>query len=329
MANYKVIDGSVQHLFMLDRHPIRFFGGGYANGKTAALCAAAIQLARDYPGSNGLIARESYPKLNDTIRKEFFKWCPPGWVRRRPTKDDNTAYLKNNSQINFRYLSQRGKQTEDGSTTGNLLSATYDWAVVDQIEDPGITYKDFLDLIGRLRGTTPYRPPKSAEIDRSMPSSGPRWLLCNCNPTHNWVYRQIIQPYLMFVEKNLRSDDLIVDPDTKEPLIKLFESSTYANAHNLTPDFIRNMEATYKGQMRARFLMGEWAAFEGLVYPNYDEKRHMIGYEEIMNYLDDLRYNKHVKLEAIEAYDFGMKSPSVYGLGAKDQDGRILLFDGF
>jgi hypothetical protein len=31
----------------------------------------ALQLAKDYPGSNGLIARSTFPKLNDTIRKEF------------------------------------------------------------------------------------------------------------------------------------------------------------------------------------------------------------------------------------------------------------------
>jgi hypothetical protein len=37
------------------------------------------------------------------------------------------------------------RSTETSSS--NLLSATYDWIVVDQIEDPEITEKDFLDFL--------------------------------------------------------------------------------------------------------------------------------------------------------------------------------------
>jgi hypothetical protein len=46
-------------------------GGGFGNGKTTAGVVKALELAKDYPGSNGLIARSTFPKLNDTIRKEF------------------------------------------------------------------------------------------------------------------------------------------------------------------------------------------------------------------------------------------------------------------
>jgi hypothetical protein len=72
MPTYDLEEGSIQHQFFLDRHRIQVFGGGYANGKTAALCIKCLMFSRDYPGSNGLIARESYPKLNDTVRKEFY-----------------------------------------------------------------------------------------------------------------------------------------------------------------------------------------------------------------------------------------------------------------
>ena len=47
-----------------------------------------------------------------------------------------------------------------------LLSATYDWIGLDQIDDPGITHKDFLDLLGRLRGDTPYRVEEGEEDAR-------------------------------------------------------------------------------------------------------------------------------------------------------------------
>ena len=125
MATYNVKRGGIHQRFLNSRFPVQVLGGGFGNGKTACVCVKAIRLAIDYPGSNGLIARETYPKLNDTIRKEFYKWVPHNQVKRWPTKDDNTLIFKNGSVVNFRYIQQR-KQSEDGVATSNLLSATYD-----------------------------------------------------------------------------------------------------------------------------------------------------------------------------------------------------------
>ena len=98
--------GGMHEKFMNLRTKIQMLGGGFGNGKTAASCVKAIQLALDYPGSNGLIARETYPKLNDTIRKEFFKWCPRSIIQKMPTQDNNTCYLKNGSMVNFPIFSR-------------------------------------------------------------------------------------------------------------------------------------------------------------------------------------------------------------------------------
>src|SRR4051812_20728704 len=95
--------------FHQSRAKVQMIGGGFGNGKTAAACIKALQLCKDYPGSNGLIARSTYPKLNDTIRREFMDWCPTHWIKRRPTKDDNTLIITNGSTINFRYVSQQGQ----------------------------------------------------------------------------------------------------------------------------------------------------------------------------------------------------------------------------
>src|SRR4051812_26828825 len=138
MPNYRLEKGSLQWGFNKSRAKMQIFGGAFANGKTTALVIKALGLVKDYPGCNGLLARETYPKLNDTLRKEFLNWCPPHWIKRRPTQEDNTVYFNNGSVVNFRYVNQRGKSRDDGSSSSNLLSATYDWIGVDQIEDPGI-----------------------------------------------------------------------------------------------------------------------------------------------------------------------------------------------
>lgn len=324
---YRMTEGDLHWKFQRSKNKIQVFGGGFANGKTTALVMKALKLAQVYPGSDGLLARATYKQLNDTLRKEFYKWCPPGWIKHMPTKDDNTLKMVNGTTINFRYVQQRGKKLEDGSTTSNLLSATYDWIGIDQIEDPMITQKDLDDLMGRLRGSTPYRPPRGEE-EEGMPTSGPRWLMLTCNPTSNWFYKTMIQPYKMWQKTGIAGDQLAVWPKSQLPIMDLFEGSTYTNQRNLALDFIEGLEAKYRGQMRERFLLGKWAAFEGLVYGDFNLDRHMVPRERILEYLRG-RSTAYVRFQVKESYDFGIVVPSCYLFGVVDDQGRVFILDGF
>ena len=334
MPIFRLVEDSLQDRFLKSTAKIQLYGGGFANGKTSASCIKAIQLAKDYPGSNGLMARSTYPKLNDTLRSEFVKWCPPDWVKSFPKSQNasNTCALTNGTTINFRYIAQQGKTTQE-TTTSNLLSATYDWAIVDQIEDPEIVHKDFLDILGRLRGMTPY-----VGIDENMPKNGPRWLVVTCNPTRNWVYREIVKPIhdlergvvneKLLCETNSAGKVTLNDDKKPTPIIELYEGATYENASNLEPDFIQTLEATYKGQMRDRFLMGRWLAYEGLVYPDYDEDLHVNSSHSIHDYYRRL-VQSGAELTYLEGYDYGLAVPSCYICGFVDEHGNIFLMDGF
>lgn len=327
MPTWNLERDSVHDRFRKMRTKIQVMAGGFGNGKSTSAVIKAIELAQCYPGSNGLIARATYPKLNDTIRKAFLHWCPSSWIKRKPTQDDNTCILKDGTTINFRYIAQRGKQSVDGTTTSNLLSASYDWIVVDQMEDPEITYKDFLDLLGRLRGDTPYRPPQGMD-DETMPATGPRWLILTANPNRGWFYHEVIKPLHEFRATGRVNDKLLVDPETGKCIIDLVEGSTYENKRNLSKDYITGLEAAYKGQMRSRYLMGEWEAFEGLVHPEFNTERHVISRKEAMDHIKFCR-KKHVKLTVYEGYDFGNVAPSCYLLGVGDHYGRVIVLDGF
>jgi hypothetical protein len=316
---YKIEEGSLHERFQNSRAKIQMFGGGFGNGKTTAAIIKALKLSRDYPGSNGLIARATFPKLNSTIRKEFVRWCPPSWVKRDVNSKENLIELTNGTIINFSYIAQGGKQNE--SSTSNLLSATYDWIVVDQVEDPEITEKDFLDLLGRLRGNTTYQ----AE-DETMPSTGPRWLILMCNPTRNWVYRKLVKP-LQDYAIGIKNPELLWDVERDCPLVELFEGSTYENAANLPADFIATQEAAYKGQMRERFLEGKWGAYEGLIYPQYDTSVHMVNRQRMLDYFSTLCLTHDPTI--VEAYDHGIASPACYGFAFTDPQGNVHLLDGF
>lgn len=342
---YILKEGSLHDQYLGLRSKIQFFGGGFGNGKTSAMVIKALRLAHDYPGSTGLMARSTYPKLNDTLRKTFLDFCPEDWIKSfaLSKNSDNTCHLENGSTINFRYLAQR-KSTEDGSSTSNLLSATYDWAVVDQLEDPEIMHKDFLDILGRLRGNTVYRGSLGDDgkifYDPSMPRSGPRWFLASANPTRNWVYKNVIKPYHTFKKTGRIEDGLLVFRDAETGkhvvdengnprlMLEVVEGSTYTNSHILDADFIQGLESAYTGQMKDRFLKGEWAAYEGLVYPDFSEDTHVIRHDRIRLYLADLK-RRGIRVTWLEGYDYGIASPSCYLLAFVDHLGNVFVVDGF
>jgi phage terminase large subunit len=345
MPEFNLLRGGLQDRFLTSRAKIQIFGGGFGNGKTTAVVMKALQLSQYYPGMNVLMARSTYPKLNDTLRKEFIRWCPAEWIKSFPKsqQSDNTCTLHNGTTFNFRYVSQQGKSQE--SSTSNLLSATYDAIVVDQAEDPEITYKDFLDLLGRLRGSTMYRG-----TDPNMPHTGPRWMMLTLNPSRNWVFTELIQPYFQYFGHGqpgeldyypggvltdkllcIRSENgyPIRDENGKpQMLIEIVEGSTYENKHNLPADFIQTQETAYRGQMRDRYLLGKWAAYEGLVYPQFDEQLHMVSEGRIRTYRDRL-LSEGYELEWIEGYDFGQTAPSCYLLSFVDPHGNIVVADGY
>jgi phage terminase large subunit len=333
MPTFRLSRDSLQDKFFASKGKVQIFAGGFANGKTAAACIKCIKIAKDYPGANILMARSTYPKLNDTLRKEFLKWCPSDWIDSFPKSANasNTCTLKNGTTINFRYIAQQGKAGNE-STTSNLLSATYDLIVVDQMEDPEIVHKDFLDLLGRLRGMTPYMGD-----DRTMPKNGPRWFIFTTNPTRNWVYRQLVRPIhdlrmghvneMLLCETDEDGKMLFDEDRLPTSIVDLFEGSTYENKDNLEADFIKTLEASYKGQMRQRFLMGEWASYEGLVYPVFNEAMHVMSHHAVHNYYKQLQM-KTRGVTIIEGYDYGLAVPFCYLLGFCDDHGNIFLMDG-
>lgn len=318
---YRLEEDSVQDKFQKSRNKIQIMGGGYGNGKTTAMVAKALTIVKDYPGANILIARSTYPKLADTIQKEFINWRPKAWEEGYTKGPPADMIFKNGTEVHFRYIQQRSSGGESG--TSNLLSATYDLIIVDQMEDPEIVEKDFDDLLGRLRGNTPY-----SGNDPTMPPTGPRWMLLACNPTRNWFYTRLVKPLKDFEETGERNDKMMVDPDTGKSIVDLFEGSTYTNAHNLGTDYIKTLEIAYQGQMRDRYLLGLWAAYEGLVYPEYDPKIHRVRHTEVERIFRRMRASGW-KPTLVAGYDYGLAVPSCFILGFVDSDGNIFLVDGF
>jgi hypothetical protein len=307
--------------FFESRTPICGFTGGYGNGKTAALGLIAITIAANYRDARVLVGRATRPKLEDSTKPELMKWVPPDWIERKPTDRHNNLLLKHsNSTIEFRHIRQEGKGK--GEEQSNLLSATYDAILVDQLDDPEFSYKDLADLIGRLRGTAPY-----IGDDPTMPPVGPQWFRFGANPTRNWLFREVVSPYFTYKRTGLVTRKLMIDEDTKTPIIEVFNAPSSANTKHTGKQYVSRMRAVYRGSMAKRFIDADWSAYEGLVYPDYDETVHMVEHEEMLEYFNNAIASDEIGI--VEGYDYGQVSPSCYIFGFYNEVGDVFLLEGF
>lgn len=318
---FRIIQGSEQHKFLECRAPVAGYTGGFGNGKTSVGVVQAIRIAAEYRGARCLVGRATRPKLWDSTIPETLKWMPKEWIARMPSERfPNLEFKETGSRIEFRHVRQEGKGK--GEEQSNLLSATYDFIFVDQMDDPEFGYKDFEDLNGRLRGTATY-----IGNDKGMPQVGPQWLRFAANPTRNWLYRELVGPYFTYVKTGIVSSKLLRYHDTNEVIIQVFNAPSKANQRNTGKDYVRRMEAAMRGSKKKRYVDGNWEAYEGQVYPEYDNAVHMVQHEQLAKWIKDALIRD--ELGVVEAYDYGQASPSCYGLGFYDEIGNVMLVDGF
>lgn len=303
------------------RDEVAGFTGGFGNGKTSVMGVLACYIAENYENARVLVGRATRPKLEDSTKPEIMKWVPEDSVSRWPSERwNNIEFKATGSRLEFRHVRQEGKGK--GEEQSNLLSATYDAIFIDQMDDPEFSYKDFADLFGRLRGTARY-----IGDDPSFPKFGPQWLRFGANPTRNWLYREVVGPFFLYEKSKLITPKLLIDPDTRKPIVKIFNAPSQANKKHTGERFTKRMEIVFRGSMNKRYIKGDWDAYEGLVYPDYADTIHMVEHNALTQYIKEQLAND--RLGVAEGYDYGKVVASCYGLAFFNEVGDIFLVDGF
>jgi hypothetical protein len=303
------------------REEVAGFTGGFGNGKTSVMGVLACYIAENYEEARVLVGRATRPKLEDSTKPEILKWVPEDSVSRWPSERwNNIEFKATGSRIEFRHVRQEGKGK--GEEQSNLLSATYDAIFIDQMDDPEFSYKDFADLFGRLRGTAKY-----IGDDPSFPRFGPQYMRFGANPTRNWLYREVCGPFFLYEKSGLITPKLLIDPDTRKPIIKIFNAPSQANKKHTGERFSKRMEIVFRGAMNKRYIAGDWDAYEGLVYPDYDDTVHMVEHGDLTAYIKAQLAND--SLGVAEGYDYGQVVPSCYALAFFNEVGDVFIIDGF
>lgn len=95
----------------------------------------------------------------------------------------------------------------------------------------------------------------------------------------------------------------------------LVEAQTSEHAHILPADYIENLK-TLPDKLYKRFVLNSWDITEGLVYDEYDEKKHLVEPIDIPS-----------SWERGFILDHGFRNPTAVLWYAIDQDGNIWLHD--
>jgi hypothetical protein len=260
-------------------------GGAIRSGKTQAAGRLLVETAVERPATY-LVARSTYRELEDSTKKAMLfgdgsmpplipvELIPTGGYR----ASDNVIRLRTGAEVLFRSLEE--------TNVGKLLNLTLGGVFVDQIEelDGGDAGERIFDtLLGRL----------------SDPR-GPRKLLAVANPaglTH-WVYRRL------------------VEEETGDRDARYVHVSLSDNRAHLPADYVRAMEATRETRPAwyRTYVLGEWGAFEGMAFPDFEEAIHVVRPFEIPAHW---RY--------FESMDFGANHPTAWHAWTADEDGNLVV----
>lgn len=251
----------------LKRAKFILYSGAFRAGKTLLLANIAIRTCIANPGCVGLLGSLTYPQLRDVVFTVF--------------KQEAELYQKalDNAGIQHtiikKFISSPGQMRAE-FTNGSLVhfkacddelklrGYTLDFFGLDEPIDIDETI--FTQLVGRISGNVLKKP---FGILTTNPGS-----------ESHWIYRRF------FVSKN--------------PQYATVKTTTYDN--ELLPDYnnyIKSLLENFDDDWVKRFLNGDWGAFAGQIYKNFDTKKHV----------GDYKKNKDI-LYYIAGVDFGTRNPS-------------------
>lgn len=229
----------VQDAYIWSTKRESMFDGGVGNGKTTGGIGKLIILAKEFPGSRWVIARETYKTLMNTTRKTFDKIFPSAWIK-RDVKENMT--LVNDTEILWLHL--------DEMSENDMKSLEINGAFVSQAEEIAPEKWEFLDSrIGRWS-----RP--------EWKTPCPAYLWGECNPNgHDWIYFRF-------------HPDCI---GTEHPDRAYFFGATGINKEMLDKNSPGYYEMLMKKpeSWKRRWVYGSREVSEGMIHPDFRKEIHV------------------------------------------------------
>lgn len=273
---------SQQLEFVLAEQQYAAFVGGIGSGKSVGGCVRGLMAAGGQIGQQrirtpnlGVITAPTYPMLRDSTLRTFREIA--GDAIADYNKEEMRATLVNGSEILFRSTEHYER----------LRGPSIKWWFGDEAAlYPDVVWRI---MVGRLR---------------QFGEQGFAWI--GTTPKgRNWVWQKFVKDFQQAVAAN------------RHKLVKRYRLVRARTVDNtfLDAEFVESLLDEYTGDFAEQELLGEFVAFEGLIYPEFNRIAHMT------HDTGDLRRFKVI----IAGVDWGFTNAGVILIAGIDWDGRIVI----
>lgn len=259
--------------------------GGRGGGKTRALVMEAVRLCVVYPGIRVLVIRRSYPQLRATVVGELAK---VGFCKRLGAQWNST-------EMELRF------------PNGSLLKCGYVDALVDTAQYQGTEWQVL--MVDELGLMIPEALPILRETLRSSNPAIPiRWLRATANPggpSHAMVRSHWV---------DATDDGRKVITDETGRSTRFIRSSVFDNEKHVGRKYIAILEGIEDPARRKSMLEGDFNAFFGQVFQEFDPTRHIVPRQDV---------HLPASWRRCAGIDYGFAAPWAVLWAALDNDGRL------
>ena len=265
--------------------------GPAETGKTLSALHKLDALAWKYPGMRGAIIRKTYQSAIQSVIVTYEKKVLGAWDQEsRSYRAELTPVRKYGGERPDWYDYPNGSRIVVGGMdkAGKVLSSEYDVIYVNQAEE--LELEDWETLSTRCTGRA-----------GNMPYAQ---LMGDCNPAdpRHWILARRDEGKLVFIESRHEDNPTLFDPVTGE--ITEQGRRTMAVLDALT------------GVRKERLRYGRWVQAEGIVYEEFDRRRHVLSRSEF----DAARVRYYVA-----GVDWGYTNPGALVVCGVDGDGRLYV----
>jgi hypothetical protein len=265
------------------------FAGGRGGGKTVALVMGAVRDCVQHPGLRALLIRRSYPQLRATVVQEL---AGVGFCKR-------LGCTWNASELELKF------------PNGSLLKLGYVDALSDTSQYQGTSWG--LLLVDELGLLVPAALPILKETLRSG-GGGENVIGFRCTANPGGPSHGFVKSYFI----DATDDGAKVVTDEFGRTRRFIRSNVYDNVQHVGRRYVKELEAIEDPARRKAMLNGDFSAFHGQVFQEWDPARHIVG----------PRKDVHIPAEwrKFGGVDYGMSAPWAVLWAAVDQDGRMWAY---
>lgn len=262
------------------------FGGAAGGGKSYGQLVDAFLYALKYPKSKQIIFRRTFADLEKSLIRVSLELYPKEVASYNSSK--HTWTFKTGSIIDFGYI-------DNEKDVYQYQSAEYDVIRFDELTH--FTEYMYTYMISRCRGANPY--PKRIKSSTNPGGVG-----------HSWVRSRFIdigEPNVIHKVKLETGEET-----TRVFIPSLVQDNKFMLAYD--PDYIKRLDALPEKERKA-LKYGNWDIYDGMFFPEFDRKVHVIEPFVIPN-----EWNRYI------AFDYGLDMFAVLFI-AIDTKGKAYIYN--